>query len=338
MGELIAAGADPDHQDGLTGRKPLHEAASKNHHAVVKVLLEAGVDPLTSVGLTNKAKAGGYANHGSGEPALAYACEHGHVEVLDTFLPYLDLEAMHSCLAWAARTGQARVVKHMLSQPGVEVDIMVRGSTALFKACLSRDLNTVEALLGAGANPEMLNELWAEQFGSATTSKKPSGSHAQFTCLHALCGLPGLSHYYEDWDEEDCLEIATLLINAGADVHRQTEDGTTGLHHAVEVSYYLAQLLMEAGASTDAVDSKGRTPLYYSRVPACVPLLVEQGGADVNVKDLSGDTPLLVALAEYYNEVKVQLLLECGADAGVLNSAGDSTLHVALENHATPVS
>lgn len=127
MGELIAAGADPDHQDGLSGRKPLHEAARKNHHKVVKVLLEAGVDPLTSVGLTNHAKAGGYANHGSGEPALEHACEHGHVEVLDVFLPHLDLEAMHRCLAWAARTGQARVVKQMLSQPGVEVDTMVRG-------------------------------------------------------------------------------------------------------------------------------------------------------------------------------------------------------------------
>ncbi|KAJ5982074.1 hypothetical protein N7451_012174, partial [Penicillium sp. IBT 35674x] len=336
VGELIAAGADTDHQDGLSGRKPLHEAASKNHHPVVKVLLEAGVDPLTSVGLTNPAKAAGYANHGSGEPALAHACEHGHVEVLEEFLPYLDLKAMHSCLAWAARTGQARVVKLMLSQPGVEVNTMVRGSTALFKACLSRNLNTVEALLGAGADPEMLNELWAEQLGSATTCKKPDGSHAQFTCLHALCGLPGLSHYYDDWDEDDCHEIATLLINAGADVHRQTEEGTTGLHHIVELSYYLARLLMEAGASADAVDSKGRTPLYYARVPACVPLLVEQGGADVNVRDVYGDTPLLVALAEHYNEVKVQLLLECGADAGVLNSAGDSTLHVAVGNYATP--
>ncbi|KAJ5704801.1 hypothetical protein N7536_000490 [Penicillium majusculum] len=336
VGELIAAGADPDHQDGLSGRKPLHEAARKNHHKVVKVLLEAGVDPLTSVGLTNHAKAGGYANHGSGEPALEHACEHGHVEVLDVFLPHLDLEAMHRCLAWAARTGQARVVKQLLSQPGVEVDTMVRGSTALFKACLSRDLNTVEALLGAGDDPEILNELWAEQFGSATTSKKPNGSHAQFTCLHALCGLPGLSHCYDGWDEGDCYEIATLLINAGADVHRQTDDGTTGLHHIVEVSYYLARLLMEAGASADAVDSQGRTPLYYSRVPACVPLLVEQGGADVNVKDVYGDTPLLVALAEHYNEVKVQLLLECGADASVLNSVGDSTLHVALEKYATP--
>lgn len=338
--ELIAVGANLEHSDGLSGRKALHEAALKNHHAVVKVLLEASVDPLTPVSLTHWDKAINL-KHGSGKPALAHACEHGHVEVVDAFLAFLDLEAMHRCLAWAAQAGQARVVTHILSQPGVEVDATVRGSTALFKACSSRDLGTVEALLNVGADPELLNEVWEEEFGLATTSeaRNPDGSRPHFTCLHALCGVPGLPSPYHDWDDDDCCKVATLLIKAGADVHRQTQDGTTALHHIVERSYYLALLLIEAGASAHAVDSKGQTPLYYSRVPACVPLLVEVGGADVNAQDVYGSTPLLAALAVHDNETKILLLLECGADASVLDSAGDSTLHVALKSYyATAVS
>ncbi|KAH6986669.1 ankyrin repeat-containing domain protein [Ilyonectria destructans] len=339
VSELIIAGADPGHSDGINGWKPLHEAARKNHYAVVKVLLEAGVHPLTSVGLTNQQKARGSENHGSRKPALTHACGHGHVEAVDAFLPFLDLETMHRCLAWAAQSGQARVVMHMLSQPGVQVDARVRGSTALFKACSSRDLATVEALLGGGAHPELLNEVWGDEFESFPPSeaKESDGSHAQFTCLHALCGIPGLPRIYYDWDDGDCYEIATLLVNAGADVHRQMEDGTTALHHIAEISYSVARLLIEAGASADAVDSEGKTPLYYSETLACVSLLIEQGGADVNAQDLYGNTPLLAALARYNNETKVLLLLECGADAKVRNWAGDSTLHIALQsNFAKP--
>ncbi|KAH7125069.1 ankyrin repeat-containing domain protein [Dactylonectria estremocensis] len=326
--ELIAGGADPDHRDGLSGRKPLHEAASKNHHAVVRVLLDAGVDPLTPEGLTDRDIASEKVSDGSGKPAIAHSCEHGHVETVDVFLPYIDLEAIHN----------SRVVTHILAQPGVEVEAMVYGSTSLFKACLARDLATVEVLLEAGADPECLNEVWVQEFGSfAQKGKKSDGSFARYTCLHALCGVPDLSISSHDWDDDDCYEILTLLIKAGADVNRQMEDGTTALHSAVKVSYYLAWLLVEHGVSTQGVDSKGQTPLHYSQVPACIPLLVEEGGADINARDVHGDTPLLAALGEYGNEYKVLLLLECGADARVLNSAGESTLHVALKSYyATP--
>lgn len=336
--ELIAGGADPDHRDGLSGRKPLHEAARKNHHSVVRVLLDAGVDPFTPQGLTDRDITMEKVSDDSGKPAIAHACEHGHVETVDVFLPYIDLEAKHNCLAWAAENGQARVVTHMLAQPGIEVEAMVHGSTSLFKACLTRDLATVEVLLKAGANPECLNEVWVRDFGRVEQKgKKPDGSFARYTCLHALCGVPDQSISCHDWDDDDCYEILTLLIKAGADVNRQMEDGTTALHSAVKVSYYLSRLLMEHGVSAQGVDSQGRTPLHYSQVPACIPLLVEEG-ADVNARDVHGDTPLLAALGEYGNEYKVLLILECGADARVLNSAGESTLHVALKSYyATPV-
>lgn len=282
-----------------------------------------------------------YVSPGSGKLAVTLACEHGHVETVDAFLPFLDLDAMHRGLSWAAQFGQAAVVRLILSQPGVEVDAVVRGSTALFKACLKRDLATVKVLLGAGADPKLLNEAWEDEFGWSCTkqnTKTLDGSYIRFTCLHALCGgVPGEPISFYDWDDDDCYEIATLLIEAGADVHRQTEKGETALHSIVQTSYFVSRALIDAGALADAVDARGRTPLYYSQVPACVPLLVE-GGADVDARDVHGHTPLLAALAEDNNEVKILLLLQYGADAQALNPAGDGALHVALKSYyVTPV-
>lgn len=99
----------------------------------------------------------------------------------------------------------------------------------------------------------------------------------------------------------------------------------------------MARALIDAGALADTVDAQGRTPLFYSRVPACVPLLVE-GGADIDAWDLYGNTPLLAALPEDNDEVKILLLLQCGADAQAVNPAGDGTLHVELKSYyVTPV-
>jgi ankyrin repeat protein len=341
VSELIAAGADPNHERQYNGRRPLHEAADKDHYTVVKVLLEAGVDPLTPIGLTKYEKDLAYSSPGSPRLALTLACEHGHVEAVDVFLPFLDLHAMHRALSWAAQNGQAAVVRLMLSQPGVEVDAVVRGSTALFKACSKRDLATVKALLEAGADPKSLNEVWGSEFGSYSSGGvlKSNGSYALFTCLQMLCGgVPNHSTSSYDWDDEDCCEITTLLIEAGADIHRQTEDGETVLHSIVQASYYVARVLLDAGASANAVDAKFQTPLYYSQVPACIPLLVGEGGADIDARDLYGNTPLLAALVEHSNEEKILALLQCGANAQVLNRAGDNALHVALKSYyATPV-
>ncbi|KAF5012003.1 hypothetical protein FDECE_1918 [Fusarium decemcellulare] len=333
VSELLAAGAEPNPLDNAIGRKPLHEAASKNRHKVVKVLLEAGVDPLAPPSPSDEERAKEHCNWHLQKQPLEYACEHGHVEAVDAFLPHIGLEEMQKCLTLAAHEGQSRVVTHMLAQPGVEIDYMDHGSTALFRACCKRDLATVKALLEAGANPNLVNE-----WGKGSEPQQPEASRSQFTCLHAVCGLPDPPIYHDEWDDDDICEIARLLIKHQVDIHHQTEDGSTALHLAVEKSYYLAQLLVESGALAQVADSQGQTPLHRCRVPACVPLLVEEGGVDIDARDVYGDTALLAALGKHNHDAHILLLLECGADAKALTSAGESTLHVALRsNYATPI-
>ena len=335
VSELIAVGADLNFRDGLTGRRALHEAASKNHHAVVKVLLEAGVDPFTLVGLTDREMIENDPFPKNPIPAIAHACNYGHVETFKEFLPHLDVDGLHRCLSWAANSGQSTIVSEILQQEGVEVDAVVRGSTALFKACCgSRDLATVQVLLEAGADPETLNEDWGDEFGWNRAYARSTNPLPLYTCLYGFGGTPEHSFPSEYWNNQDCCEIARLLIKRGAYVNRRMEDGKTALHVIVGESYYVAQVLIEAGASVDIEDSEGRTALYYAHNPHCIFLLVEEGGADVNVVDKMGDTPLVVAMARDSRYQKRALaLLECGADTSVRDSTGDTVLHMAVKSY-----
>lgn len=113
--ELIMAGANPDQDDAISGLKPLHEAARKNHHETVRVLLEAGVKPLTMKTRENPGRRCGNAARTVGHTALMYACSNDHVEAVEAFLPFLkDLDTVHRALTWAAGNGNSEVVAKIL--------------------------------------------------------------------------------------------------------------------------------------------------------------------------------------------------------------------------------
>jgi len=58
-------------------------------------------------------------------------------------------------------------------------------------------------------------------------------------------------------------EIVALLIEAGANVYSENNDGATALHLAAEKGRTkVARILLKAGADFDARDGEDRTPLY----------------------------------------------------------------------------
>ena len=67
------------------------------------------------------------------------------------------------------------------------------------------------------------------------------------------------------------IEIAELLIQAGANVNATTEKHVLPLHEAVRMEYpEMVKLLLKNGADAQAVDHTGRTPLEYASDPATV--------------------------------------------------------------------
>ena len=97
------------------------------------------------------------------------------------------------------------------------------------------------------------------------------------------------------------LEIAYLLIMAGADVNA-INHGETALHQAVRnKNSYLVQLLVTAGAKVNIQDeSYGNTPLHYAAYNSdrqSLNILTNAQG-DMRIKNFEGRTPAQVVMTE----------------------------------------
>ena len=101
------------------------------------------------------------------------------------------------------------------------------------------------------------------------------------------------------------VEIAKVLINAGADVNaRQAFWNQTPLFKVDSVEK--AQVLIKAGADVNARDSEGATPLFYAKTADIAKALIK-AGADVKATDNTKANALFNAKANKRTEVATLL-------------------------------
>jgi len=125
--------------------------------------------------------------------------------------------------------------------------------------------------------------------------------------------------------------VVDLLLEKGADIDIQDDQGDTALHLAVGHEQ-VAELLLEKGADINRTDRWGMTALHEAARNGheqVVGLLLKKG-ADVNAKDQGDGTALHEAAAKGHEEV-VRLLLEKGADINAEDAKGRTALHAAVK-------
>ena len=109
------------------------------------------------------------------------------------------------------------------------------------------------------------------------------------------------------------LEIAKILVDAGADVNRQSDNAirVTPLHSAVESgSVPLLELLLAHGAKPDPVEFLGATPLHSAAARGSREMVEKllEAGADRHRKTKDGKTA--ADLARQYGRAELAMELE----------------------------
>ena len=168
----------------------------------------------------------------------------------------------------------------------------------------------------AAPGTELAERTKARDWSAARTLIKP-GTNVSIPLADGTTAL----HWAAHWDE---LEIASLLLQAGAKPNAADSNGVTPLLLACTNGRPLmANLLLRSGADPKLARATGVTPLMMAARTGSAPLvrLLLERGADVNTAEATHQqTALMWAVAEGHSEI-VQLLLAKAADVGARTPA-----------------
>ena len=136
------------------------------------------------------------------------------------------------------------------------------------------------------------------------------------------------------------IRIATLLLQAHANINQQSKTGWTALMYACSSEtpqYELVKLMVQSGADLNIKDEEQRTALMYAAEgghTSIVQYLLDEG-APVNTQDEDGATSIMMASELGHSEV-VRVLINYGADLNILTKGLDATaLIVACDRQRT---
>ena len=291
---LLKAGAKPEFVDD-EGFTSLHAACQAgNSKETIQALTDHGVD----VNATNK----------WARTALMEACRFGNMNAINVLMkarakPDIVDDEGFTNLHWACISESSKETIQAIIDLGVDVNATnKRGSTALMIACYFRNMNAINVLLNAGADPNIPDDL-------------------SDTCVHTAV-------------LRDCSkEILQALVHHGADVNAKTKGSATALMIACEKGFEDSIIvLMNAGTDPNIVSVDGFSCLYCAVDGGCseeIMLALVKKGANVNAKTTDGLSALQYACSAG-NTHAINVLLSAGAFPNVADHNGDTCLHHAV--------
>ena len=285
----------PLHTNLMQGHTGMHIACMDGSLQCARWLLEHGADPLQTCA--------------KGENALELAAANGSQQLLKLLLEETPRDSNQSnvrgetLLHIAAKSGKLGNVTLLLLQ-GASLSAQDQyGFTPLHVAARNGHADVVSFLLACGADPQAKSQtlliplelVQDKDEQTITVLKKAAEVGQPATRLHLALKLRN--------------PLAVLAFTHFEDCDQPDNNGTTPLHLAVQTTTTQALLyLVHAGATVDAKDNLGHTPLWYATVekPDLTLARLVQAGTD--------STSILeqVAQGEFPHKADLLKILEKG--------------------------
>ncbi len=244
----------------------------------------------------------------------------------------------------AVRTCDIPQVKVLIASGNTLNEQDADGNTPLQEAIRAGKPHCVYLLLEAGANRYLFNRAHENAHSLARFHSDPVSRDQMLPLLENLNLIrPGTDS--KQWSLQYAAlrgqaDLASLVLDLGADPNAAGPDGNTPLHNASLKGYIpVVNALLQHGASISVRDSNGYSPLHDAALGGHVAVarVLLAAGADLSMANNdSRESPLHVAASWGRLEV-VRLLLDAGASRSAKDGKGRTPLDLAVENNHSEV-
>lgn len=320
---LIEAGADVNIV-GRDRKTPLQFAQEGGHQEVVKILKASS--KLSHIGRT-----GGPAPEPEPSALLIRAAKEGNLgKIKDLLRGGTDINLKDAngftALMHAAANNHSAVVTELVKRGANIEAINESGETPLLLGTESGATEAVRVLLEHGSTFSIVADRHAPlhlaaMHGWNEIAKELLAAGADPNQNNAVRETPLM---WAVWSGE--LEIAKALLQAGTKLEAKDKEGQTPLFWALNGCANSLVVTTKDDLRNNAALEIEELAKAEQKAFRCVQWLVEVG-ASVNARDKQGWTPLMVAATEE----TVELLLASGADPTLKNKEGKTALSLAKE-------